>query len=342
LLPLKRVNMSHIFDALQRSDAERAEEDRSGGVAATDLLERAERQASSEWKSRSVAEHPEESELAQSELMFGTRGFAADARESDTVVTDDSSQGADGRRVLPRFQSRKISLAQHSRLVSLTQTDTPAAEAFRLLGVRLFHLRKERPLKKLLITSTVPQEGKSLVAGNLACTLAAGSQQPVLLLEGDVRRPSLSQLFGLSSTVGLCSCLQGEQSLQDSIYRLEGPGIWILPAGSTAVSPLELIQSPQLPPMMAQLASWFDWIVIDSPPVLPLADTSVWSRLADGILLVTRQGTTEKRQLQRGLEALDPNKMVGAVMNSSTASNGHDYYYRTPPSDSLPPDSSRQ
>jgi Mrp family chromosome partitioning ATPase len=79
---------------------------------------------------------------------------------------------------------------------------------------------------------------------------------------------------------------------------------------------------------MDQLAAWFDWIIIDSPPVLPLADTSVWSRLADGILLVTRQGTTDKRQLKRGLEALETKKLIGVLLNSSQSSDNRDYYYR--------------
>ena len=83
---------------------------------------------------------------------------------------------------------------------------------------------------------------------------------------------------------------------------------------------------------MEQLTAWFDWIIIDSPPVLPLADTSVWTRLADGILLVTRQGTTQKRQLQRGLEALESKKLIGALLNSSKNSSDNDYYsYRRPP-----------
>jgi Mrp family chromosome partitioning ATPase len=83
---------------------------------------------------------------------------------------------------------------------------------------------------------------------------------------------------------------------------------------------------------MDQLTTWFDWIVIDSPPVLPLADTTIWMRLVDGILLVTRQGTTEKQQLQRGLEALDPTKLIGTLLNSSTNIAHGDYYrrYRAP------------
>jgi Mrp family chromosome partitioning ATPase len=78
---------------------------------------------------------------------------------------------------------------------------------------------------------------------------------------------------------------------------------------------------------MDQLTTWFDWVIIDSPPALPLADTSVWMRMADGILLITRPGITEKRQLQRGVEALDPKKLIGAILNSSKHSTENYYYY---------------
>jgi Mrp family chromosome partitioning ATPase len=88
------------------------------------------------------------------------------------------------------------------------------------------------------------------------------------------------------------------------------------------------MQSGKLAPLMEQLEAWFDWIVIDSPPVLPLADTSLWSRLSDGILLVTRKGTTEKQQLQRGLEAIEKSKLLGALVNSSSNVSHSDYYQR--------------
>ncbi len=223
-----------------------------------------------------------------------------------------------------------------SRLVCLPDNESPAVEAFHLLGVRLRHLRRGRPLKKVLITSTIPQEGKSMVAANLACTLALRTQQKVLLLEGDVRRPTQSDVFGIGRQSGICEWLRGARTLQESIYRLEGPGVWILPAGSASSNSLELLQSGRLTAMMEQLTAWFDWIIIDSPPVLPLADTSVWTNLADGILLVTRQGTTQKKQLQRGLEALGSQKLIGAILNSSKNAANSDYYYR--PTNRLPND----
>jgi capsular exopolysaccharide synthesis family protein len=175
-----------------------------------------------------------------------------------------------------------------------------------------------------------------MVAANLACTLALRTQQKVLLLEGDVRRPTQSEVFGIGRQPGICEWLRGSQTLQQSIYRLEDPGVWILPAGSASSNSLELLQSGRLSAMMEQLTAWFDWIIIDSPPVLPLADTSVWTNLADGILLVTRQGTTQKKQLQRGLEALGSQKLIGAILNSSKNAANSDYYYR--PTNRLPSD----
>jgi len=168
-----------------------------------------------------------------------------------------------------------------------------------------------------------------------------GKGQRTLLMDGDLRRPSLAQIFGLGAVSGLAEQLQSERNMASTIYYLEGPGVWVLPAGNTPSNPLELIQSAKLPLLLDELAGWFDWIIIDSPPILPLADTSVWARFADGILLVTRQGTTEKRKLKRGLEVLEPKKVVGALLNSFTGAPEKDYYYYRPtPSTSQPIDAS--
>jgi capsular exopolysaccharide synthesis family protein len=146
-------------------------------------------------------------------------------------------------------------------------------------------------------------------------------------VEGDLRRPVLSSRFGFGKLPGLTEWLHEDPASISNIYRLEGMGLWFLPAGKPADNPLELMQSGRLSQLMDQLASWFDWIIIDSPPVLPLADTSLWMRLADGILLVAREGVTQKRQLQKGLEILESSKLLGTVLNSSSNSD-HDNYYR--------------
>lgn len=318
--------MSQIFDALQRSDAERSGDNSPDQLQPTDVLRRAERlEAAGRWQKETG------SALAEpGEALNGASGFPSlepDLLAAAGVSVAPSEPRSD---VFAQFRSTEVSVNFQSRLVCLTEPDSPAAEAFRLLGVRLRDLRRTRPLKKLLVTSSIPQEGKSMVSANLAVTLARAKQR-VLVLEGDVRRPALSEAFGLKPDSGLCDWLRGDQNLTSSIYYLEGPGLWIMPSGSTPQNPLELLQSSKLAALISQLSEWFDTIVIDSPPVLPLADTSIWMRLADGILLVARQGTTQKKQLQKGLEAIDPQKLIGALLNCSTGllRNGYDYYYRS-------------
>jgi capsular exopolysaccharide synthesis family protein len=253
--------------------------------------------------------------------------FGGGAQESDLTAITTGLRDEERRQFFSQFQTLETE-SSYSRLVCMGESDSPATEAFHLLGVRLRDLRRERELKSLLITSTVPQEGKSVVAANLACTLGSGARQKVLLLEGDVRRPTQGEIFGLAQVPGLSNFLLGKRSLTASLYHLPKAGIWILPAGDNQRRFRELIQSPQLPTLMTTLGSWFDWIVIDSPPVLPLIDTSVWARLADGILLVARRGITRKRKLQKGVEALDTHKVIGALLNSSrSAVDGYDYYY---------------
>jgi protein-tyrosine kinase len=123
----------------------------------------------------------------------------------------------------------------------------------------------------------------------------------------------------------------------NNIYFLEGAGFWLLPAGNTPENPLELMQAGRLPGLFDQLGAWFDWVIVDSPPLLPLADTSVWSRFVDGILLVVREGRTERQELRRGLGVLDHSRLLGVVVNSCTDTHHQDYYsrysYAAPPSE---------
>jgi capsular exopolysaccharide synthesis family protein len=294
--------MSNIFDALQRAESEGSADKSSTLTLATELLQAAEQKLRDSGAILEPGAIPE-----------GADGFEP--------VTSAPLDELDRCPIVP------VSIREDSRLVSLGREGSLGAEKFRFLAVRLRQLRQSRPLKKVLITSTIPEEGKSTVAANLACTLARRKPQKTLLLEGDLRRPNIAAQFGLGQLPGLCEWLSGEAPTIN-IYRLQNLGVWLLPAGSAPQNPLELMQSGRLSPLMEQLEAWFDWIVIDSPPVLPLADTSLWSRLADGVLLVTRRGITEKQQLQRGLDAIEKSKLLGALMNSSSNASHSDYYQR--------------
>ena len=319
--------MSQIFDALQRSDAERSGDRSPDQMQATDVLRRAERYEALRWHKDGVVDQVEAQEFSNGAAAHGGLDPALRAAAGIATAPADSLNLDQRTNVFEQLQAADVSITSQSRLVCLTETDSAAAEAFRLLAVRLRDLRRTRQLKKILITSSIPQEGKSMVAANLAVTLARARQR-VLILEGDVRRPGLSGVFGLHVESGLCEWLYGEKDLTSSIYHIENPGLWIMPAGRSPQNPLELLQSTKLTALVSQVGEWFDTIIIDSPPVLPLADTSIWMRLADGILLVTREGTTEKRPLQRALEAIDPHKLIGALLNCSKSSLHSDYYYR--------------
>ena len=325
--------MSLIFDALQRSETERSGTKLPALSAATEVLRLAELHVAAERQS--VAESVSES-TAQS-VEHDTRVAVEEPPARAAIAVDGStvaplSGTGKQQAAFPHFDSLTCAIPPENRLVCLSRENTLAAEKFRFLGVTLKGLQRERQLKRVLITSTIPQEGKSLVATNLACTLGKTTQQKILLVEGDVRRPSLSNLFGTEKAPGLCECLLGERDLRKSVYHLVEPGIWFLPAGSVPKNPLELLQSATLSAVMNQLSNWFDWIIIDSPPVMPLADTSILARLADGILMVVRQGVTEKRHLERGLEAIDTKKLIGSVLNGSSRRTAADYYYAEPQS----------
>jgi len=306
--------MSRLFDALQRSGTERSGVEYSDMVSmATEVFEAAQNHFAQE---PAIA-------LADTPLVEP----ASDAHVDEGFGLD-FAEFAGPSNLVPTFASVSPRIPPTSRLVCFTEPDNLAGEKFRFLCVRLRQIQQSRPLKKLLITGTIPQEGKSMVAANLACALARRRKHTAILIDGDLRRPTVATLFGLGNLPGISDWLQGKNGLTTSIHQVEGTRLHIMPAGTPLKNPLELMQSGKLSNLMQQLDNWFDWIVIDSPPILPLADTSIWMRLADGILLVSRQGVTERDLLKRGLEALDPSKLLGTVLNGSTKTHRSDYYYQ--------------
>jgi capsular exopolysaccharide synthesis family protein len=319
--------MSRIFDALQRSEGDRKGNESIALPQGQELIREAERRAASDWEATISVDEPKHQAVAEMEEIFSPRKTPSPASGAPISLASTGLVESEWNAMLNRFQSRPISISPESRLVCLEDWTSPTAEAMRLLAVRLRDLRRSRTLKKLVITSTVPREGKSTIASNLSCAFARRTKEKVLLIEGDLRLPVIVKMFGIHQQFGLCEFLRGERDLADCVYHLPDAGIWVLPAGKSMGNPLELLQSQSMSVLLDQLSAMFDWVVIDSPPVLPLADTSVWMRLADGVLLVTRQGVTEKTQLRKGLESLEQQKLVGALLNGAQASHYSSYYY---------------
>jgi len=219
---------------------------------------------------------------------------------------------------------------EESRVVTLTESNSLGAEKFRLLRARLRNLRERGQLQKLVITSAVPNEGKTLVAMNLAFCLAKHTDEKILLLEGDLRKPMLGEHLGIKALPGIGEWALADQAVSKFIYRFDDLQLWILPAGSAPADSVNILQSSRFLELYNQLSTCFDWIIIDAPPLLPMADVSFWSRQADGLLLVVREGKTAKSILQKGLETLDHPKVIGVVLNDShqvDSSYYHHYFY---------------
>lgn len=230
--------------------------------------------------------------------------------------------------------SAKVEVSPESRFVALTDPKSLGAEKFRALVTRLENLREKRELKCLQITSGVINEGKTLIAGNLAVTLARHLSCKVLLVEGDLHRPTLAAKLGLAQLPGLIQWWAAEaESLARYVCRLDEMPLWFLGAGSACDQPSQILQSARFVEDFAKLRERFDWIVVDSTPMSPTVDANLWSRLVDGMLLVVREGVTPVNALKSGLAGLDNPKLVGVILNEASEFDHADYegqYYGTP------------
>jgi capsular exopolysaccharide synthesis family protein len=213
-----------------------------------------------------------------------------------------------------------------SRLVAWNDPNSLGAEKFRALAVRLDDIRRQHELKSLQATSSVINEGKSFVAANLAVTLAKYSGSKTLLIEGDLHRPTLASMFGLGDLEGLGDWWTGRnQELTRYLLRFTGTALWFLPAGKLCDRPSEILRSTQLAEAFAQLKNQFDWIIVDSTPMLPVIDANLWSKLVDGTLLVVREGVAPLKALKKGLQSLDHPKLIGVVVNEASDFDQIDY-----------------
>lgn len=261
-----------------------------------------------------------------SHTLFDPDTFLASSTSAAPLVEEPTSGMA-----WDEIKSLLPAVREESRVVTLTEGNSLSAEKFRLLRTRLRNLRERRQLQKLVVTSAVPNEGKTLVAMNLAVCLAKHTDERILLLEGDLRKPMLGEHLGIKSLPGVGQWWASvDEPVHKFIYRFDDLQLWILPAGSAPEDPVNILQSSRFLELYKHLSACFDWIIIDSPPLLPMADVSFWSRQADGLLLVVREGTTPKTILQKGLDTLDNPKVIGVVLNDANqveSSYYHHYYY---------------
>ncbi len=221
-------------------------------------------------------------------------------------------------------------------LVNPAKPKEAPAEEFRSLRTRLNHLQSSQNLHLLVVSSASPGEGKSFTACNLAMSQAQLSGKRILLADFDFRRPSVDRIFNLKGKLGLTDFLMGRAGIPDILNRVEGTNLYIIPAGGSVPNPLELLNLPECGDLLQSLREQFDWVILDSPPLLFAADGNLLATMADGTILVVRIGATTYDSVSRAIQSLCENNVLGVVVNGahhselySRYSYYHDYYYNS-------------
>jgi protein-tyrosine kinase len=214
-----------------------------------------------------------------------------------------------------------------SNVFDSAQNDQIGAESFRTLRSRLYQIAGTRKLKRVLVTSSVPEEGKTFVAVNLAQLLARQDQSRVLLIDADLRASRMHQVLGAPASPGLTDYLRGEADECTVIQRgLEG-NLYFIPGGSLFSNPSELLLGARMKQLLERVTPVFDWLVLDSPPALPVHDASLIADLCDGVLFVVRAGRTDFEVAEKASSEFRDKNLLGVILNRVEKSDSYGSYY---------------
>ena len=200
-------------------------------------------------------------------------------------------------------------------------------EEFRTLRSRLYQLRDRLPLKKVLVTSALPKEGKSFVAANLAQVLVQQQGRRTLLIDGDLRGARLHNALGTESSPGLTEYLLGEADEFAILQRGPMDNLFFIPCGRKVASPAELVANGRLKTLLNRLEPLFDWMVLDSPPAVPVSDAGLLANYCDGVLMVVRSNSTPFDMARKARQEFSGKQLVGVVLNGIDQGNSYSQYY---------------
>jgi capsular exopolysaccharide synthesis family protein len=201
------------------------------------------------------------------------------------------------------------------------------AESFRAVRTNLLFSSAEEGARSVIITSTGPGEGKTMVSSNLALALAQAGQR-VLLIDSDMRKPRVHEVFDKPQSPGLSNVLVGNAKTSESVYKTHAHGLWVMPAGTHPPNPAELLGSKRFKEFIASMTTHFDWVLIDTPPVMAVTDASVIAHLASGVVFVVGAEMTSRHAASRAVEQLEQTraKFFGAVLNRVDLQHNSFYY----------------
>jgi protein-tyrosine kinase len=219
----------------------------------------------------------------------------------------------------------------HARLIVLTEPQAAECEQYRTLRTQLFHAAERQPTQIVIVTSAVAGEGKTATALNLALAIAQSKEKRVLIVDGDLRHPTIAPYLGLRARPGLDEVLKGGGEWLENVFCLQEPDLCVLPVNREVANPTELLSSERLPDLFNQLREHFDFIIVDSPPLMPFADARLLANHADGIILVVRAELAPYETVAKAIELLPAERMLGVVLNGAPHledNNYYDHYYQ--------------
>src|SRR6202521_2908595 len=252
--------------------------------------------------------------------------------ELDTALTNGS--GKAGKQPFGRFEQLlnrcahpKWALDPRMSVFGGTDSKKIGAEPFRTLRSRLSQIAGTRMLKRILITSSVPAEGKTFVAANLAQSIIRQPDRRVLLIDADLRASRLHQSFGAPSGPGLTDYLRGEVDEYAIIQNGLDGNLCFIPGGQPVSNPSELLLRDKMKHLLDAMSEIFDWVILDSPPALPVHDASMLADICDGVLFVVRAGSTDSEIAQRVSAEFRDKNLLGVVLNRVDSADTYNNYY---------------
>lgn len=210
-------------------------------------------------------------------------------------------------------------MAEQPDLITLTNPRSPATEAYRTLRTNLTFAALDKPIETLVVTSAAPGEGKSTVLANLAVTMAQGERRTILV-DADLRRPGLHEIFGIVNDRGLTTMIVEEAALDDPpLIDVGVDNLWLVPSGPIPPNPADILGSRKMEGVIAALKARADVVLFDAPPIIAVTDAAVLGTKVDGVLLVVCAGRTRREHAQRARELLERVhvRIVGAVLNDA-------------------------
>lgn len=220
--------------------------------------------------------------------------------------------------------------AQNRSLIMAVEANSSQGESYRTLRTNLRFLNVDVDARVLTTTSAVESEGKSTTVGNLAHAIAAANLR-VLLVDADLRRPRIGTYFSIDGSIGLTDVLVSSVTVDDAIQNIGDSSLWVLPSGSTPPNPSELLQSERMVNFLAEMRERFDYVLLDAPPILPVADGAILAKLSDGALFIVAAGRSRRTQVRAALDNLRQVNahVLGIVMTMARANarGGYGYGY---------------